>query len=167
MTENSMEQLNPRVTDIEIGIRNIRTIRIYPLSIYDQRQLVERLQNAITEFFGSNPESDAAFVAFIIDLIGKNVEEILGIVSDMKKKDLANAMLEIDNVQLAMIARTIYEKNFEEASKNLGGLRDVLAKLFNSSIPQRPLPPLQRSTVSGSNEYFEPAGETEAILGDR
>lgn len=160
---DGMEKLNPRITEIQIGIRDMRKIKIYPLSIYDQQQFVDKLQKALEEFFmGGAQKGDMEFAVFLVDLIKRNIEVVLEMVSDMKTPEIRKAMREMDNFQLSEIARTIYEKNFEGASKNLGGLRGVIAKLWT---PQRPSQQLQKSMAFQLKQSSDGASGTEASPG--
>ena len=44
------DRLNPQVADVEVGVRNLRKIQIYPLSVADQLATTDLITEAIAGF---------------------------------------------------------------------------------------------------------------------
>ena len=132
MTEK--QNINPQITEVEIGIRGLRKITIYPLSIPDQLKMTDLITKALQEFMtvGKGLE-DIAVVSFIVGFIRENIGKILEMVTDDEKgKDLLKDM---SNFQASEIAKTIFEVNYGSVLKNLEGLIEKMKSLFLSVGP--------------------------------
>ncbi len=160
---NDDVRINPQITETDIGIRNLRKIKIYPLALGDEIKLTETLSKAIADYFEKmnavEGMSDIAVAGFVVDLIKQNFEQIIGFVVG-SEVDVPALIQDITNYQAAGIARIIYEKNFEEASKNAGGLFEMVKKLF---LSERPLPPFVSGTLTDIPLSTEPVSETEEL----
>ena len=84
-----LKDLNPQIVDIEIGIRTLRKITIYPLSTTDQFKMSDLITKALQKFFlkggkpkASRDEDDMEFVAFLIGLIRKNIVKVFELICD-------------------------------------------------------------------------------------
>lgn len=134
------QKLNPQITETEVGVRNLRNIKIYPLALGDEMKFTETLSKAITKYFdkmkSAEGMSDVALVGFVLELIKKNFEQIMKLVVE-EGEDVKKLMQDVTNYQVAGISRIIYEKNFEDAAKNAGSLSEMVKKLF---LSERPLP---------------------------
>ncbi len=145
----NIEKLNPKVKEIEIGIRNFQIIKIYPLSAYDQMRLAGFLSESVAKFLtiaevGNNLE----IVEFIRKMITGNIEEILKMVTDYKE----DMLREIDNEQLLTIADIVYDVNFASVLEKNGSkvaemIRSKL-KLTKSSQTSSELIPNTESNTS-------------------
>ena len=112
---------NPEIKEIAIGIRQLRTIKIYPLSAKDQIALSNRLITVLGEMgtsLGENVTNEDA-LTFFQNLIIENLEVILEYVVD---KEELPSMDELTNSQLYSIAETIFVVNYEGCLKNFVGL---------------------------------------------
>lgn len=132
MPENS--KLNPQVADLEIGIRNLRTIKIYPASFGEQLKLTDLITETVQKFFLSRDKSevvqekDMAMIQFFVELVRNNLGKIIGLVSD-ESEELLN---ELTNVQFVRLAELIYEMNYEESIKNVKSLFKKTQVVFQS-----------------------------------
>jgi len=155
------KRLNPQITETDVGVRNLRKITIYPLALGDEIKLTETLSQAISTYFESVKTiegiSDVALIGFVVDLIKGNFKEIIGFVVD-EGIDVRELMGDITNFQVAGIARIMYEKNFEEAAKNAGGLSEIVKKLF---LSERPFPQSASDTDIPILPSTEPLSEEE------
>jgi len=142
MPENENAKLNPQITDVEIGIRNLRKITIYPLSMGDQLKLTDMIIKALTAQV-EKAGSTALSVAFIVNVIHENIGKILGMVSDEEESVLD----ELTNSQALEIAEILFDVNYGSVAKNFKSLSEKLAGLFQSG---RPLPPSVSDTATGS-----------------
>jgi hypothetical protein len=126
-------KLNPQIASLEIGIRNLRTIKIYPLSFGDQLEMTDLITETIQKFIEARGdklrEDNVEFVQFIIDLLRKNLSKIIKLISDEE-----NTLLkEITNVQVVDMVNKIYEMNYEESIKNAQSLFEKIKPMFQST----------------------------------
>ena len=122
MPENTKDdkRLNPQIRETEIGVRNLRTKKVYPLSMADQLKMTDLITEALNAFFQKGDQDDIVFITFLIELIKSNLERMLGMIMDIKKdKDILS---EITNFQVSEIAKIVYEENYASVAKNMEGL---------------------------------------------
>ena len=134
-----MGKLNPQITTTEIGIKSLREVTIFPLSLADQTKTARIMAKAFQEvmeklssFEGDedNPGdenlasmakqlSDVDVMEFIASAIQENLDIILGLVVDSSEKI---SMEELTNDQFYNLVEIIYEVNYEATSKNFMAL---------------------------------------------
>ena len=148
------QKLNPQITDVEIGIRNLRNITIYPLSMGDQLKLTDLIIKAITDQVGDGAGADLS-VAFIVKVIHENIGKILTMVSDEKE----TVLYELSNLQAIAIADIIFDVNYGSVAKNFKSLSEKLMGLFQL---ERPLPLSVSDTDTDSTTSTESDTKTEA-----
>jgi len=151
---NEQEKLNPQIADVEIGVRNLRKITIYPLSMGDQLKLTDLIIKTITDQVDEGGTSDLS-VAFIVKVIHENIGKILTMVSNEKETVLD----ELSNLQAIEIADIIFDVNYGIVAKNFKSLSGKLMGLFQS---ERPLPLSVNDTDTDSTTSTESPTETEA-----
>ena len=154
MPENENAKLNPQITDVEIGIRNLRKITIYPLSMGDQLKLTDMIIKAITAQVEKAGSTDLS-VAFIVNVIHENIGKILEMVSDEEESILD----ELSNSQALAIAEILFDVNYGTVAKNFKSLSEKLTGLFQ---PERPSPPSANVMDIASETSTESPTETEA-----
>ena len=121
---NDSKKLNPDIKKVDIGVREVRTINVYPLSISDQFQFAEYVSNVFNELQGgeydlNNLTDEKTAIDFIQNFIGKHIMELIDFVVDENEKPTFD---ELTNNQLAKIATIIFEENFEGLVKNFKNL---------------------------------------------
>ena len=127
------KRINPQVKDAEIGVRDLREIKIYPLSMSDQFKMTDLITQAISGFFtAQEAATDIAFVAFGVSLIKENFTKILDMVTDESGEKLVD---DITNGQAAAIVEIIYDENFGTVIKNSESLIGKIKNLFPSMGP--------------------------------
>ena len=174
MTSENLK-LNPQKQTVEIGIRKLRGVTIYPLSVADQLEMTDLITQTIREFFAKRDEmvkleeSDepeekkVALVSFIVGLIRDNVLRMLTLVTDAKELG-KDPLKDISNVQFFEIADIIYAVNYEAVSKNAQNLFEKIKKLFPS---KRSLQESVKDIHSiDSKTSTESPGETEDLPSD-
>ena len=114
------KRLNPQITETDIGVRSLRTITIYPLSMADQIKMTDLITEALNAFFMQENKEDIAFVGFMTELIKKNMNRIMAMIADVKKNE--SLLSDMTNYQASEIAKIIYEVNYESVAKNLKSL---------------------------------------------
>ena len=133
---------NPQITEVTVGVRNLRTITLYPLSMADQMSVTDLISKALSAFASRGEEdNEMEFIALLVGLVKENILKILEMVTDEKGEDLAK---ELTNVQSAEIAEIIYDVNFGEMLKNAQSLVEKVKTAFPST---RPLPTSVSSTA--------------------
>jgi len=114
------KRINPRIKETDVGILNLRKIKIYPLSMHDQLSLTDLINKAMKSFFESDRDGEdenLIFISFIVKTIQDNIKKILKFVVPDEKPDLL--MKEMDNHQLSEIVRIVYQDNYEGPVKNV------------------------------------------------
>ena len=117
-----MANANPDIKTIHVGVRELRKVFIYPLSMNDQFQLLEKLSTAIQKIAEGKQldlKSNIEGVAFMKDVITENLEQILEYVTDLEERP---QLKEITNNQLYEIVNIIFSVNFESMIKNFKDL---------------------------------------------
>ena len=128
--------MNPDITTSDIGIINLRTITIYPLSVANQLDATDLIIKVVNGMSSLDKIDDEAVVKTFIDLVGDNIQKILNMVtSEAEVIDFA----ELTNTQLLEIVQKIYEINYKDVSKNLKDLIQKMQPLLASMRSQQPL----------------------------
>ena len=129
-------KMNPDITTSDIGIINLRTITIYPLSVANQLDATDLIIKVVNGMSSLDKIDDEAVVKTFIDLVGDNIQKILNMVtSEGEVIDFA----ELTNTQLLEIVQKIYEINYKDVSKNLKDLIQKMQPLLASMRSQQPL----------------------------
>lgn len=123
------KKVNPDIKTVDIGVRDLRTITLYPLSAKDQIELSNKLVTVLSSMGESlNDETtNEQALSFFQKVITENLEVILAYVVDeneMPKMD------ELTNNQLYVISNTIFEVNYEGFLKNFMGLYGRAKKIL-------------------------------------
>ncbi len=161
-TEQHMTKLmNPRVRDVEIGIRTLRKIKLFPLSIADQFSLsdtvTQGLQLYLDEAGGGAFTAQAA--SKLVELIRSKLPAMLKLVfPDEQPQKL---LKEMDNFQLATVAEYIFNDNYGEPAKKLASLfgakktqesESALERLSQLSAERTPATDLSTSPDSATGK---------------
>ncbi len=126
MTKNKKtpeeNKINPQITDVKIGVRDLRKIKIYPLAFGDQLELSDLIKEVLEAFFKTeegSEESLSIFIGFAFNLVKVNITKVLELIA--LDEDPKALLKELTNVQVDEIIHVVYEKNFE-ILKNLKSL---------------------------------------------
>ena len=126
-------KLNPEIKKAEIGVRELKEITVYPLSMADQLSMTNLITDTVRKFFEKGGgEDDLEFAAFLSKLIEENLETILLMVTDEK-----SLLEDMTNNQAVAIAELVYEVNFGSLVKKVKSLLEKVKEQFPSG---RPLP---------------------------
>lgn len=111
-------KLNPQIAEIEIGIRTLRKIKIYPLAAGPQLELIDKI--AVVAALLSDAKNEET-VGNLIGIIRKEIPVIVDQVIPISEnpKEFLN---EISIKQFEDLVLLIYQMNFESMAKNLQGL---------------------------------------------
>lgn len=117
-----MAHANPDIKTVLVGVRELHKVFIYPLSMNDQFQLLEKLSTAIQKIAEGKQldlKSNIEGIAFMKDVISENLEQVLEYVTDKEERP---ELKEITNNQLFEIVNIIFSVNFESMIKNFKDL---------------------------------------------
>jgi len=114
--------MNPQICSVQVGIKSVRDITIYPLSISDQLKLSEDISEILGKLSTIDKLGEEEVIKEFINLIRVNLAKILSYVLDEKEEiDFG----ELTNTQLSEIATIIYSVNYKDV---LGNLKDLIQK---------------------------------------
>ena len=125
----SNQKLNPQIRTVNIGVKELRPITIYPLSMGDQTKMVSLLKNILTKIMERNDDPDSNDIV-IADLVIQELEENLPILLKYVTDEEIN-LDNLTNYQFTEIVGHVYKDNFEDASKNVKSLVEKTKKMFN------------------------------------
>jgi len=124
------QKLNPQIRKVQVGVRELKEITIYPLSIADQMKMVDILKNVFDEIFKMLETEDqtVAIANVIVEQVKANLPELLKYVTDeiVQLEDMTN-------FQFTTIVGHVYKDNFEDAGKNVSNLVGTMKNLFSST----------------------------------
>ena len=112
-----LTDINPQVKEIKIGLRHLRKITIYPLSVADQLEMTDMIVDAVGVFFSLEAEGKMAegppaeFIVFLFGLIKENIGEI--VVKVTGEEDSDAILADMSNDQMTDIIAIVYKENFE------------------------------------------------------
>jgi len=149
-------RLNPEIKTATIGVRELRDITVYPLSMADQLKMTNLITDAIKMFFNKGDTTDIEFAAFLADTVKDNLEEILKLVTDEGTASLSD----ITNNQAVAIAEIIYDVNFGSLVKKVKSLLERVNEQFPSGRPS--LTSLGSMADTDLKTSTEEVGEKEA-----
>jgi hypothetical protein len=143
-------KLNPQIKELEIGIRNLRNILIYPLSVRDQLKMKEVIKATLDTIFGSSGMEDTEFVGFIVETITSNLDKLIPLVTDplIENGVEVDILSEMTNKQFSEAISIIYEENFsfllEKVTSQLEKLKEKILNLSPTNLPS-----LKSASVTG------------------
>lgn len=140
-------KLNPQIAEIEIGVRTLRKIKIFPLAAGPQLQLIDKMGAVASLLMEAKNEQT---IGNLLGVIRKEIPEIIAQVIPLGES-AANVLNEISMTQMEQLVKLIYDMNFESIVKNLQGLfgqvlegAELVEELSNRS--KSPLPQSVKST---------------------
>ena len=140
-------KINPKAKDFEIGVRNFKTITIWPLSVAGQLQMNDLLVEGFAIYHATKESEgeDYALYVTITNAIKNNLAKVLDVATcgDHKGEELLH---EIDNPTMLDIVDTIFEVNYADAltrvPKLIKNVKAVFPKLVAEMQPKEPEAPL-------------------------
>ena len=135
----SEDRLNPRIAEIEIGTRTLRTIKVYPFSAGQEIEVVDVvavLTNSMAEMQKENSLKDLEVFEMFSKVIKEKASLIISFVTNPEDNVTLN---DFDNHQFTDFVNIIIEANFGETiKKKLMEIQEKLKILFLSakSLPK-------------------------------
>jgi hypothetical protein len=155
MASTTKSKLNPQVRDVEIGIRTLRKIKIYPLSVGDQLALSDLIVEALNKYndiVGDEKKTDMQVFSevanFAIDMIKENLDTLIDKIADRLEAEQDDVSLidDITNEQAFQIGKIVYEVNFETILKNVKSLFGEMPENLTEQPLKRQSQPSAKST---------------------
>lgn len=107
--------LNPDVRELTIGVRELRKVTMYPLSVRDQLNTTSIVVGAVSTFFRAYDNVDAVpetdFAMFISQLVSGNMDPVIRMVLADESPD-KDVLAEMTNRQLEEFVKAVYEVNY-------------------------------------------------------
>jgi len=123
-------KMNPQISTVEVGIKSLREVFIYPLSVSDQLNFTNVIVGIIEEVSSvEDSSSDSVVIKLVLDAIQINLAKILTFVLDEKENI---SFEELTNTQLMAIVDIIFETNYEGIIKNSRRLLEKARILWGS-----------------------------------
>ena len=146
-----MGALNPQICTMEIGVKNLRQVTIYPLSMSDQFKTTDLITDFVAktiEFLeGSegNQTKDLVAIPHIVNSIEKNLIQILGFITEKGEKIKLD---DLTNLQFSELAQLIYDVNYAGAA---GNFKSLIAKVKSLLPSMGPSPSSLAKPIIDSN----------------
>lgn len=154
--------LNPEIKKLQVGTREIREIKIYPLSVGEQLQLSDEITKGLRNFFEDRPADldEYEFIGFMVSSIQDNLGEIAKLVLD-DGEDFDKLKNEMSMNQMVALCELIYDMNFAVLRKKvqslLKGITETVSDLGRLSQPSANGMDTDLTTSTGN------AGEKEGL----
>ncbi len=162
------KKINPKCRKIEIGVRTLKDITIWPLSMADELSFSSKIVGLVDgydeviraaipkkedipstdDFPEEQPNVEALVATFVITAIKENLIELLEYVCEEKV-----TLSDIDNEQFVEICDVIFEMNFEGAVGKGMRLLEKVKNLFpqKTQSENSSLPPATDSNISSDS----------------
>jgi len=125
-------RLNPQVRQFPIGVKELREVTVYPLSMSDQLDLTDVIIGGMEQFGKTEDLKDEAVVENMLTLIRDNLAKILDLIIPEQNVTLK----ELTNQQFTDLALLVYEVNYEGAVKNVQSLVKKVKAVFHREQPK-------------------------------
>jgi hypothetical protein len=154
--------MNPRVRDVEVGIRTLRKIKLFPLSAADQFSLSDSVSEGIAIFVKESGDGNftPAVVSKLVDLFRTKLPVLLKLI--FPDEQPAKLLKELDNYQIASIAEQVFMDNYGEPAKKLASLFRKQQPMETESALER-LTQLSAGTTPATESNTSPDSATKKV----
>ena len=153
---------NPQIKDVDVGVKLLRKIEIYPLSMAQQLELTEGISDMLKIVLSEEGVSNAGVAELGMTFILKNLPTILSYVVDPEAFEGLIEDMTMD--QSITIGRIVYDMNYANLEKNV--VRPLVKKaltLLKEKTPSGgPLQQFASNMDIGSTISTEKPGEKAA-----
>jgi len=136
MSEKAQTNDLPIIPDariVTVGIREPRKVTIYPLSMYDQLQILDRVSDVIETVQDIREDDVSNSISLLKTVIFDNLEVILEYITDENERP---TLKELSNNQFFEIADIVFTVNFEGIAKNLKALGERATQIMPKKMEQ-------------------------------
>jgi hypothetical protein len=151
--ENELAMLNPQVKEVTVGIKKLKKIKIYPLSIHDQSEMTGIISTSLVQLFSLKDADNLKIITFVKDILQENLSKILEYITD----EGADLMKSISNSQAIEIAEVVYDVNYGSLEKKTKMFLKKIGGMFQSATlsPQSSETTLNTPSITSSEEAIE------------
>jgi hypothetical protein len=114
-----MSRLNPNIKKVEIGVKELKEITIYPLSLADEIELTDVISKGFSLLSDEDSGNDRKLVMVVMNFIVQNLPKVLEYITEEKPEEV---LADITNDQAFEIALIVFQVNFERSIKNFKDL---------------------------------------------
>jgi len=141
---------NPQIEEFEVGVRTLKTLHVYPLSVGQELKVSDIVSETLTQFFAQKvADIDEKVVRLFLDLFQKNLKQILTYILDLDElrtlnfNSIDDLLNDITNEQLIDLYELVKEANFDRLIKNLKGPLKNLLMSLPTAVPAEVSQPLK------------------------
>ena len=146
------KKMNPDITPLVYGKRELKTLMLYPLSVGDQFKVTNIVTEVVKNLVDNQGKvTDFAFMTVVMSALEKNLKSILALVADIGEQESADVIDQLTNIQFVSCIETIWLVNYEPALKKGQDLFERGKQLFAS---RRSSPSLSSATPSTDSKTF-------------
>lgn len=147
MKTDEEKRLNPDIVEVDVGVRELKTLHVYPLSFRDQMEATELITQALQAITARQDSNDVEFVAGLLEVLKANMGRVLELVTDPEERG-EDLLADLTNNQACELAEEIYRVNYEAIQKKIMAVAKSVAG------------------VTGMIETTRPEGQEEAATKD-
>lgn len=122
---------------LEVGVREVKEVAVYPLSLAHQLQLSDMIFDVAQAFMAidfdaediEGKDNSVKAVESAIDILKDNITKLFPLIADEGDITAEN----ITNVQLFELAKIVYEVNYADLAKNLKSLPQKMKTLVKEA----------------------------------
>jgi len=146
---DEQKMLSPKTDTVHIGVRKVRKITLFQLSLADQFAFADTIGKALGEFSkwaeedkGIETVKTADFVLAVTGVVQRNLDDVMKMITDTEPIEGGTFASELSNEQLSEVLTKIWEMNYEATAKNL---QDLRVRIQNKMGVVETLEPSRRS----------------------
>jgi hypothetical protein len=148
------DKLNPKIRKMPVGIKTIREVTVYPLSVGAQLEMTDLIGEAIASASALDSEDakkDAAWIGLILGTIKQNAAEMLS-KATCGEEDGKALLNDIDNDQFIDIVEHLFEANYSGGLKKIPVMMEKWKPLFLKTTSSDPSPTSSEGTPSTASK---------------
>jgi len=171
-------KLNPKISQIEYGKRELQILPVYPLSMADQFKVADLIANILQSLdsFSQGTVTDSDFFIAFVKEIEKNIELVITLVCDMELQEAKEITNKMTNDQFLVLADIIWTVNYETSLKNGKSLIEKVKQHWKpiqtepiQTVPSMRLSPQSLNTIASTdlNTSLDSVIEREDLPSDK
>lgn len=147
-------RLNPDIAKADVGIRELKTLTIYPLSAAFQMNLAGDISDLLVSFFSvkvkdlTDDEVSQKIAGLFVQIVRENIDQVLAHVIDTQEltangyPSVENLLEDMTNNQLVAIGEIVYKNNYEILVSKLKGflmerVKEVQEEVLDEEIQKK------------------------------
>ncbi len=132
----AVSQLNPQNEEMYIGVRTLRKVTVYPLSLADQLKMTDVIIEAVHQcsLMDKDNLKDADIVGAMLGVIKSNLGVFLECIFDPED---AVTFEDITNEQFSDLVMLVFSMNYESSIKKFQTLTQRVKGLIGGKVIQK------------------------------